>query len=207
MASKFSKGLFYILASPYYLLAYTYEGVKHSLNDDERKAVASNQEKIRPPRFVSFSLELEPYSIKKAYALEILNTINFEVFGTETIHETFTIDRNELIFTGKRIICVQDINKEGYRNESMYQHWNIFFKDILKVEIRMYDLESKRALAKEEEERMLNDPANEVKLSNQVRYQMKILYHFVDYENENGGVQEEEDQVIKSEVSRKIKMA
>jgi hypothetical protein len=32
--------------------------------------------KIRPPRFTSFTMELEPYSLKKAHALEVLNEIN-----------------------------------------------------------------------------------------------------------------------------------
>ena len=41
--------------------------------------------KVRPPRFVSFTMELEPYSQKKAFALEILNEINLSVYETETI--------------------------------------------------------------------------------------------------------------------------
>ena len=41
--------------------------------------------KVRPPRFVSFTMELEPYSKKKAFALEILNEINLNVFEAETI--------------------------------------------------------------------------------------------------------------------------
>lgn len=42
-------------------------------------------QKIRPPRFVSFTMELEPYSKKKAFALEILNEINLNVIEAETI--------------------------------------------------------------------------------------------------------------------------
>ena len=41
--------------------------------------------KVRPPRFVSFTMELEPYSKKKAFALEILNDINLHVYESETI--------------------------------------------------------------------------------------------------------------------------
>lgn len=41
--------------------------------------------KVRPPRFVSFTMELEPYSKKKAFALEILNDINLHVIESETI--------------------------------------------------------------------------------------------------------------------------
>ena len=36
--------------------------------------------KVRPPRFTSFTMQLEPYSLKKAYALEILNEINLNIF-------------------------------------------------------------------------------------------------------------------------------
>jgi hypothetical protein len=51
-------------------------------------------------------MELEPYSLKKAYALEILNTINLNVYGSENVNTTYTLDNTELILTGKRIICV-----------------------------------------------------------------------------------------------------
>jgi hypothetical protein len=64
--------------------------------------------KIRPPRFVSFTLELEPYSQKKAYALEILNDINLNVFEAETIHKMINLSTSAVIITGKRIICVYE---------------------------------------------------------------------------------------------------
>ena len=40
---------------------------------------------MRPPRFVSFTMELEPYNKKKAFALEILNDINLNVIEAENI--------------------------------------------------------------------------------------------------------------------------
>ena len=37
--------------------------------------------KLRPPRFTSFTMELEPYSLKKAFSLEILHEINSSSTG------------------------------------------------------------------------------------------------------------------------------
>jgi hypothetical protein len=64
--------------------------------------------KVRPPRFVSFTMELEPYSKKKAYALEKLNEINLNVFQTETIQKLYNMSAHVVIITGKRIICVDE---------------------------------------------------------------------------------------------------
>ena len=72
----------------------------------DMEAELSRPEKIRPPRFVSFNMELEPYSYRKAYALEVLNDINLNYFESEMISKLFTVGKNELIFTGKRLICV-----------------------------------------------------------------------------------------------------
>ena len=49
--------------------------------------VPRHVQKVRPPRFVSFTMELEPYSKKKAIALEILNEINLNVIEAETIQK------------------------------------------------------------------------------------------------------------------------
>ena len=54
-------------------------------------------------------MELEPYSKKKAFALEILNDINLNVFETETIHRLYTMNAHVVIITGKRIICVDEL--------------------------------------------------------------------------------------------------
>jgi hypothetical protein len=75
------------------------------LQDDDAPRVA---QKVRPPRFVSFTLELEPYSKKKAFALEILNEINLNVIEAETIQKLYTMSQNVVIITGKRIICVEE---------------------------------------------------------------------------------------------------
>lgn len=66
-------------------------------------------QKSRPPRFTSFTMQLEPYSLKKALALEILNDINLNMLQTETIHKLYTMDKYVIIFTAKRIICVQEL--------------------------------------------------------------------------------------------------
>jgi hypothetical protein len=64
--------------------------------------------KIRPPRFVSFTMELEPYSSKKAFALEILNDINLNYYEAENIQHMYTLSSHSVILTGKRIICVDE---------------------------------------------------------------------------------------------------
>jgi len=64
--------------------------------------------KVRPPRFVSFTMELEPYSKKKAFALEILNDINLNVAESEAIHQLYSMNAHVVIITGKRIICVDE---------------------------------------------------------------------------------------------------
>jgi hypothetical protein len=53
-------------------------------------------------------MQLEPYSQKKAFALEILNEINLNVHQTESIQKLITVDKYVLIFTAKRIICVEE---------------------------------------------------------------------------------------------------
>ena len=55
-----------------------------------------------------------------------------------------------IIFTAKRIICVEEIQQakrgieqnnvmvdHGFNSSSTYKHWNIYFDDILKVKLCM----------------------------------------------------------------------
>ena len=60
-------------------------------------------------------MQLEPYSLKKALALEILNDINLNMLQTETIHKLYTMDKYVIIFTAKRIICVQELQAGASR--------------------------------------------------------------------------------------------
>ena len=53
-------------------------------------------------------MELEPYSKKKAFALEILNDINLSVYESEAIHQLYSMNAHVVIITGKRIICVDE---------------------------------------------------------------------------------------------------
>ena len=69
-------------------------------------------QKIRPPRYTSFTMQLETYSYKKAYALEILNEINLNVFQSESIQKLFNIGKYVIIFTAKRLICVEEMAQE-----------------------------------------------------------------------------------------------
>ena len=61
-------------------------------------------EKVRPPRFVNFRMELEPYNEHKAIALQMLNDINLSMFTSETIDRIFNFSKNTMIMTGKRLI-------------------------------------------------------------------------------------------------------
>lgn len=54
-------------------------------------------------------MQLETYSYKKAYALEILNEINLNVFQSESIQKLFNIGKYVIIFTAKRLICVEEV--------------------------------------------------------------------------------------------------
>jgi hypothetical protein len=61
-------------------------------------------------------MELEPYSKKKAFVLQILNDINLNVFEAETIQKMYNLNNHTVIITGKRIICVNEqrlISKEN----------------------------------------------------------------------------------------------
>ena len=87
----------------------TGSNVLSALVTDEFSNVENVATKVRPPRFVSFTMELEPYSKKKAFALEILNEINLNVFEAETILKLYTMTQHVVIITGKRIICVDEL--------------------------------------------------------------------------------------------------
>lgn len=78
------------------------------LDEDDQ----TTQKKVRPPRFVSFTMELEPYSKKKAFALERLNDINLNVIEAETIIKLYEMSQTVVIITRKRIICVEELNKQ-----------------------------------------------------------------------------------------------
>lgn len=82
--------------------------------DDIGRSLAKMPTKVRPPRFVSFTMELEPYSKKKAFALEILNEINLNVYEAENIQKLYTMNAHVVIITGKRIICVDELRKSAH---------------------------------------------------------------------------------------------
>lgn len=68
-------------------------------------------------------MELEPYSKKKAFALEILNEINLNVFEAETIQKLYTMSAHVVIITGKRIICVDEL-RGGQKQDKNIQGEN-----------------------------------------------------------------------------------
>lgn len=122
--------------------------------------------KIRPPRFVSFTMELEPYSQKKAYALEILNDINLNVFEAETIHKMINLSTSAVIITGKRIICVYERAFDPHQEQGLvdpasntteYKHWNVFFKDIYRVTCDFVDVRTKKVIKEGQIKQMLQN--------------------------------------------------
>ena len=65
-------------------------------------------QKIRPPRFTSQTMELEPYNLKKAICLELLERINLKASNNqpESITELFEFGQYIIIETERRFICV-----------------------------------------------------------------------------------------------------
>lgn len=131
-------------------------------------------QKVRPPRFVGFTMELEPYSKKKAFVLQILNDINLKVYEAESIQKMYNLNNHTVIITGKRIICVDEQrciakdpstgiglfakvrSKKGaeqYDGNIVYRHWNIMFKDIYRVSLDMVNRETGKILTRLELER------------------------------------------------------
>lgn len=143
-------------------------------------------QKVRPPRFVSFTMELEPYSKKKAFALEILNEINLNVIEAETIQKLYTMSQTVVIITAKRIICVEEqftrptisglpllpTQQTEFHSTGgqVYKHWNVFFKDIVRVSIDIIDREN-QTLGKELERFIGQD--NDIKT---LLFMLKVHY-------------------------------
>jgi len=91
-------------------------------------------------------MELEPYSKKKAFALEKLNDINLGGIEAETITKLYEMTSQVIIMTRKRIICVEERAREPQTDLVIehdqqqfsssgkhYRYWNVFFKDIIRV--------------------------------------------------------------------------
>jgi len=143
MTAAFAGAVVYI---PKTIIVSGSHAISNMFTNDTNKT--PSLQKVRPPRFVSFTMELEPYSKKKAYALERLNDINLKVFETETIQKLYSMSSHVLIITGKRIICV-DEHKDPNSNRIEYTHWNVFFNDILRMHIDIYDKESNQVITQQ----------------------------------------------------------
>ncbi len=128
--------------------------------------------KVRPPRFVSFRMELEPYNEQKAIALQVLNDINLDVFVAETIEKVFTFKRNSLILTGKRLICVQTNDRQEKTS------WNILYRDIMEISVIIFDKERQVTLSNDELMEFL-DKLKEGDEDN-IFFIMKILHYELD---------------------------
>lgn len=117
-------------------------------------------------------MELEPYNEQKAIALQVLNDINLDVFVAETIEKVYTFKRNSLILTGKRLICVQQTNNDDTEEKTS---WNILYRDIMKINVIIFDKEAQMNLTQEELDEII-DRQREPDQNN-IYFIMKILYH------------------------------
>jgi hypothetical protein len=117
-------------------------------------------------------MELEPYNEQKAIALQVLNDINLDVFVAETIEKVYTFKRNSLILTGKRLICVQQTNSNSDEEKTS---WNILYRDIMKINVIIFDKETQVNLTQEELDEIIDRQREEDQ--DNIYFIMKILYH------------------------------
>jgi hypothetical protein len=117
-------------------------------------------------------MELEPYNEQKAIALQVLNDINLDVFVAETIEKVYTFKRNSLILTGKRLICVQQTSNEDSEEKTS---WNILYRDIMKINVIIFDKETQVNLTQEELDEIIDRRREEDQ--DNIYFIMKILYH------------------------------
>lgn len=117
-------------------------------------------------------MELEPYNEQKAIALQVLNDINLDVFVAETIEKVYTFKRNSLILTGKRLICVQQTSNDDAEEKTS---WNILYRDIMKINVIIFDKETQVNLTQEELDEIIDRRREEDQ--DNIYFIMKILYH------------------------------
>ena len=121
-------------------------------------------------------MQIEPYNLKKAFALEKLNDINLNVLQAETILKLYTLEYYVVIFTAKRVICVQELTDEYFDRsdrqilkarvgKNIYKFWFIFYDDIMKLKY----LQTKRQAT-------LNDEYNEEDQNKSMIYSLRILF-------------------------------
>jgi hypothetical protein len=120
-------------------------------------------------------MELEPYNEQKAIALQVLNDINLDVFVAETIEKVYTFKRNSLILTGKRLICVQQTNSNNNNSDEEKTSWNILYRDIMKINVIIFDKETQVNLTQEELDEIIDRQREEDQ--DNIYFIMKILYH------------------------------
>lgn len=74
----------------------------------------------------------------------------------------------------KRLICVQEYKMHD-RSVHIYKHWNIFFKDIFRASIEVFDQDNKKTITKEEFSKIIDeDDSNKLK---RIVLIMRVLYH------------------------------
>lgn len=81
-----------------------------------------------------------------------------------------------LIFTGKRLICVEEM-KDAKTQDKQYRHWNLFYRDILKAEVRIVDELRNETLTSEQFLSLL-DKSSSV---NHFKFTLLLVYHAGSY--------------------------
>eukprot|EP00347_Sterkiella_histriomuscorum_P015009 403358661 len=133
--------------------------------------------------------QVQVRTLKKALALQILNDINLNVLESETIQRVFQFSENSIIFTGKRFICVQK-EPNPITKIKHYKHWNILFKDVIKVTVQVVNKVTEKQVQQEYFLNLIQDEdLNRHELENMV-FWMKIHYHQIGDAGETGEIDE-----------------
>ena len=161
------------------------------------------EKRIRYPRYFGYTKELETYSAIKAFAVEAMKKINYELPYSENIIAIISLDNTEVILTENRLLC---ITKENKSDE--FDYWYLLYSDILSwntsiIEIDKNELDNQTEKLNNEEGKIasikdqiksiktevldMQTPENEFKhtkphIESEVQYILTIM-HFNDYAN------------------------
>ncbi|CDW86490.1 UNKNOWN [Stylonychia lemnae] len=166
---------------------FIWSGVQLLNNQLSEEEAQTRVLKVRPPRFVSFRMELESYNLQKALALEILNDINLNVFENEMIQKVFSFKFNSFIFTGKRFICVQSRLSETSQKRH-YTHWNILYKDVIKIRVQIFNRLTNEQVEEDYFIRLFEDVDRNKRELQNMYLLLKIHYHQIGDAGETGEI-------------------
>ena len=89
------------------------------------------EKRIRYPRYFGYTKELETYSDIKAFAVDTMKTINYDLPYSENIISFCSLDNSEVILTENRLLCIT-----RQKNPDMFDYWYLLFADILSCNIK-----------------------------------------------------------------------